>query len=302
DPAIRLLLNSLRFCELPGEVNYIPLYSNTRVKWYKQSIGDTLTLITTLMKAIANPTYEQGFPPSRFDVNDTTAFTTLTIKKTMQEDQAVYHCAVSTWSEDQWSGTYLFFKGDTYLYFPSDPVRPGDLVTLQCSVLFDNKTCLQEHSVYWFRTRSDDSHPSVIYAHLNSGDHCERSPEISSSQKCVYNLSRNVSSSDAGTYYCAVATCGEILFGSGTKLEIEGICILFNFFFYPYSLAKVIKYFDLYFSSHLICNTFSQTGEDMRVYSAVVFTMLKTGSAGMRNPNVTDRERIYAAVKAFGLD
>uniref|UniRef100_A0A3Q3QG93 Ig-like domain-containing protein n=1 Tax=Monopterus albus TaxID=43700 RepID=A0A3Q3QG93_MONAL len=214
-------------------------YSNTRVKWYKQSIGDTLTLITTLMKAIANPTYEQGFPPSRFDVNDTTAFTTLTIKKTMQEDQAVYHCAVSTWSEDQWSGTYLFFKGDTYLcvklqishfYFPSDPVRPGDLVTLQCSVLFDNKTCLQEHSVYWFRTRSDDSHPSVIYAHLNSGDHCERSPEISSSQKCVYNLSRNVSSSDAGTYYCAVATCGEILFGSGTKLEIEGICILFNCF------------------------------------------------------------------------
>uniref|UniRef100_A0A3Q3J5Q6 Ig-like domain-containing protein n=1 Tax=Monopterus albus TaxID=43700 RepID=A0A3Q3J5Q6_MONAL len=108
------------------------------------------------------------------------------------------------------------------MYFPSDPVRPGDLVTLQCSVLFDNKTCLQEHSVYWFRARSDDSHPSVIYAHLNSGDHCERSPEISSSQKCVYNLSRNVSSSDAGTYYCAVATCGEILFGSGTKLEVEG--------------------------------------------------------------------------------
>nr|XP_020463148.1 uncharacterized protein LOC109964294 [Monopterus albus] len=284
------------------------------------------------MKAIANPTYEQGFPPSRFDVNDTTAFTTLTIKKTMQEDQAVYHCAVSTWSEDQWSGTYLFFKGPelhitVFQDFPSDPVRPGDLVTLQCSVLFDNKTCLQEHSVYWFRTRSDDSHPSVIYAHLNSGDHCERSPEISSSQKCVYNLSRNVSSSDAGTYYCAVATCGEILFGSGTKLEIEEtslwffsvllkdniilhlLCallaisvIVIAFLIYAVKKTKCDHCNAAVFLQENVAKRNLKTGEDMRVYSAVVFTMLKTGSAGMRNPNVTDRERIYAAVKAFGLD
>ncbi|KAJ8337701.1 hypothetical protein SKAU_G00366670 [Synaphobranchus kaupii] len=39
---------------------------------------------------------------------------------------------------------------------------------------------------------------------------------------CVYNFpKRNLSLSDAGTYYCAVATCGEILFGNGTKLDIE---------------------------------------------------------------------------------
>ncbi|CDQ70344.1 unnamed protein product [Oncorhynchus mykiss] len=31
----------------------------------------------------------------------------------------------------------------------------------------------------------------------------------------------NLSLSDAGTYYCAVATCGEILFGNGTNLNIE---------------------------------------------------------------------------------
>uniref|UniRef100_A0A3Q2X9G0 Immunoglobulin subtype domain-containing protein n=1 Tax=Haplochromis burtoni TaxID=8153 RepID=A0A3Q2X9G0_HAPBU len=38
-------------------------------------------------------------------------------------------------------------------------------------------------------------------------------------QSCVYRLSKNISSSDSGTYYCAVATCGEILFGNGTKLD-----------------------------------------------------------------------------------
>ncbi|KAF3838700.1 hypothetical protein F7725_010468 [Dissostichus mawsoni] len=41
-------------------------------------------------------------------------------------------------------------------------------------------------------------------------------------------LSKNVSSSDAGTYYCAVATCGEILFGHGTKLDIEGNCSIYT--------------------------------------------------------------------------
>uniref|UniRef100_A0A665WCF5 Ig-like domain-containing protein n=1 Tax=Echeneis naucrates TaxID=173247 RepID=A0A665WCF5_ECHNA len=109
---------------------------------------------------------------------------------------------------------------------PSDPVRPGDSVTLQCSVLFDSekKTCPGDHSVYWFRAGSDEAHPSFIYAHGNNRDHyhCKKSPESESTQKCDYFFSKNVSSSDAGTHYCAVATCGEILFGNGTKLEIEG--------------------------------------------------------------------------------
>ncbi|XP_023253908.1 uncharacterized protein LOC111648290 [Seriola lalandi dorsalis] len=108
----------------------------------------------------------------------------------------------------------------------SDPARLGDSVTLQCSVLShsEKKTCSGDPSVYWFRGASDESYPSVIYAHGNSGDECERSPDAHSPQKCVYNFSMNITSSDAGTYYCAVATCGEILFGNGAKLEIEGQC------------------------------------------------------------------------------
>lgn len=91
-------------------------YSNTRVKWYKQSIGDTLMLITTLMKATTNPAFEKGFPPSRFEASHMTTMTTLTILKTIQEDEAVYHCAGITWSKDQWNGTYLSLKGNTCLY------------------------------------------------------------------------------------------------------------------------------------------------------------------------------------------
>ncbi|KAI3351496.1 hypothetical protein L3Q82_020345, partial [Scortum barcoo] len=85
--------------------------------------------------------------------------------------------------------------------FPSDPVRPGDSVTLQCSVLsdYENKTCPGQHSVYWFRAGSDGAHPTLIYVQrTNNSDQCEKSPEPHSPQKCVYNFSKNVSSSDAG--------------------------------------------------------------------------------------------------------
>ncbi|XP_062281194.1 uncharacterized protein LOC133985538 [Scomber scombrus] len=214
-------------CLFPGAE-----YSNTRVKWYKQSIGDSLLLITTLLKATSTPSFEKGFNSLRFDANYTTITSTLTILRTVQGDEAVYHCVVSNWSDEKWSGMYLSLKENTqntakYTVVQwstaSDPVRPGDSVTLQCSVLSDSesKSCPEEHKVYWFRAGSDESHLSLIYAHENRSDQCEKSPEIRSPQKCVYSFSKKVSSSDAGTYYCAVATCGEILFGNGTKLDIE---------------------------------------------------------------------------------
>jgi len=104
-------------------------------------------------------------------------------------------------------------------------------VTVQCSVLFnfEKKSCPAEHSVYWFRAGSDKSPPSLIYAHENSGDGCESCLEVNSTQKCVYSFSKNITSSDAGTYYCAVAACGEIIFGNGNKLDVKGIYRIFLF-------------------------------------------------------------------------
>uniref|UniRef100_A0A4W6FAQ7 Ig-like domain-containing protein n=1 Tax=Lates calcarifer TaxID=8187 RepID=A0A4W6FAQ7_LATCA len=183
-------------------------YSNTRIKWYKQTIGDTLLLITTLMKATAYPTFEEGFPSSRFNVNHTTTSSILTILRTVQEDEAMYHCAVTTWSKDQWSGVYLSFKGNTFL---SDS---------------EKSSCSAVHSVHWFGVRSDKSLPHIIYADGNRPYECDKRPDARSPPKsCVYRFSKTVSSSDAGTYYCAVDMCGEILFGNGSKLDIEGNCI-----------------------------------------------------------------------------
>ncbi|XP_056239206.1 uncharacterized protein LOC130173760 isoform X1 [Seriola aureovittata] len=96
-------------------------------------------------------------------------------------------------------------------------VQLGASMTLQCSLLYTNKEsraqCPGEHSVHWFRAGSGGFHPGIIYTHSNRSDEQEE-------RSCVYSLSKTIqNSSDAGTYYCAVVTCGEILFGEGTKVE-----------------------------------------------------------------------------------
>lgn len=106
---------------------------------------------------------------------------------------------------------------------PSDHVYQGDPVTMQCSLLsnIEKKTCSGNHSVFWFRAGTE-SQPSLIYAHGNTGDECNKSLEDPSQYKCDYSFSKNVSTAYAGSYYCAVATCGQIIFGNGTKLNIKG--------------------------------------------------------------------------------
>lgn len=102
-----------------------------------------------------------------------------------------------------------------------DPVCPGESVALQCSVLSEshNNSCSGGTSVYWFKTGRDNAH--MIYARRN--DECELSSDDEKS--CIYHLSINASTSDAETYYCAVATCGEIWFGNGTKVHFQGMAV-----------------------------------------------------------------------------
>ncbi|KAM9513804.1 uncharacterized protein ACWYII_047056 [Salvelinus alpinus] len=200
--------------------------------WYKQMVGQKPQSIVTMTKYDV-PVWHKDFNHSRFNVEkaDADGMYRLAITNTDPTDEAVYYCAVRTAYEVNFiNGTLLLLKGKnhqrshyhTVVQRPvSDPVHPGDSVILQCTVL--SETCTGEHSVYWFRAGSGESHPGVIYSPGNRSDECEKSPETPSpTQSCVYSLSKNILSlSDAGTYYCAVAICGEILFGNGTNLNIE---------------------------------------------------------------------------------
>lgn len=96
-------------------------------------------------------------------------------------------------------------------------VQPGDTTSLQCSLFSTNSEtrpqCPGENFVHWFKSGSGSSYPSIIYTARNSTDDAAK-------RSCVYRLSKTLeNSSDFGTYYCAVAICGEILLGDGSKLE-----------------------------------------------------------------------------------
>ncbi|XP_070769853.1 uncharacterized protein [Enoplosus armatus] len=215
---------------------------------------------------------------------------------------------------------------------PSDPVRPGDSVTLQCSVFSENRTCPGDHSVFCFGDGSSFKHTRGI-----SVEEYGKNPEGLSRKKCVYNFFKNISSSDAGTYYCAVLpTCGEILLGNRSKLNTEVsavnmrdsqkdntiLCLLcaalaislIVIAFLIYTIKKLKK------NSCGCCNAAvalqtktnktaasgdqqsQQKDEDSLVYSAPTFTGKKSGRLERRDAKTEEEESIYTDVRTLGLD
>ncbi|XP_062249550.1 uncharacterized protein LOC133958661 [Platichthys flesus] len=219
------------------------------------------------------------------------------------------------------SGTFLKIKGPepditaVLQVRPSDPVGSGDSVTLQCSVLSDsdNRTCPTYDKLYWFR--ADESHPSLVYVHGSSGDECNKSLEARSPHRCVFNSCKSFSSSDFGTYYCAVVTCGEILFGRGIKLENEVVniwneqkantvlCLLSATL--AISLIVVVVLFKKKMCDCCKAGVSLQTEaaavggnppsqqrhEDSLVYSTATFSRRKAG-----------KTTVYSDVRAYGID
>ncbi|XP_036452911.1 uncharacterized protein LOC118826132, partial [Colossoma macropomum] len=191
--------------------------------------GEKLLLIASAYRS-TTVTYHNDFDKSgRFNVFREKSGFNLSISNAEPSDSATYYCVAADYSQAALLDyTVLVLKGSSssvsaVLQPPvSDPVELGGDTTLQCSILTD--TSAGEHSVYWFRHRSGESHPGIIYTHGNRSDECKKSSETDSpTQSCVYKLpKRNLSLSDAGTYYCAVLTCGEIIFGNGTKLDFAG--------------------------------------------------------------------------------
>ncbi|XP_036452833.1 uncharacterized protein LOC118826050 [Colossoma macropomum] len=192
--------------------------------WYKQRLGNVPEPVLRQFGEGEKLRFASGFKDGRFTV-DEEAFD-LSIKGIKEEDAATYFCGkVKTNVVEFGSATRLFFQAETIDHrSPTEMViETGESVTLQCSVQSLTPDCSGEHSVYWFRHGSGESHPGIIYTHGNRSDKCKKSSETDSpTQSCVYKLpKRNLSLSDAGTYYCAVAACGQILFGNQTKVTVQ---------------------------------------------------------------------------------
>ncbi|CAB1351071.1 unnamed protein product [Coregonus sp. 'balchen'] len=129
---------------------------------------------------------------------------------------------------------------------------------------------------------------------------------------------RNLSLSDAGTYYCAVASCGEILFGNGTKLDIQVPEHDPPFDLSPTVLALVVSNIVLGIVTLLLvwalCKTRNRDSRgrtdvptsqgnqnqdsDVLNYAAVSFTPKKNSSSSRRAREKTSREdAVYSEVR-----
>ncbi|XP_062418075.1 uncharacterized protein LOC119222253 [Pungitius pungitius] len=198
----------------------------TRLSWYKQTLGQRPKLVSNFYQFDVNGTFYHEFENNpRFTMHTEKGHNHLTIIHLKMSDTATYYCAHSalyavTFAE----GTVVRVQGSGLTVpallhqSPSETIQPGGSVTLYCTV--QTGTCDGQHSVYWFK-HSEDSHPALIYTDGGSTDQCERKPNTQT-HTCDYNLPmENLNPSHAGTYYCAVVSCGHILFGNGTKLDIE---------------------------------------------------------------------------------
>ncbi|XP_038555604.1 carcinoembryonic antigen-related cell adhesion molecule 1-like [Micropterus salmoides] len=221
---------SLTVVELGDNFTFRCLVSETDGKyfyWYKQSLGYMVQMIAGVI--LGKITVSDQFKDSGFTVTKADTQYCLTIRNVSKNDEATYFCQNGqSYSQTFINGIFLAVNDPNQqksVMVKQSPetasVQPRGSVTIQCSLLSKNKgntdQCPEEHSVYWFRAGSGESHPNIIYSQNNTSDE-----QVEKS--CVYSLSKTIQSpSDAGTYYCAVVTCGEILFGEGTKVDTRNV-------------------------------------------------------------------------------
>nr|XP_023009982.1 uncharacterized protein LOC101484573 [Maylandia zebra] len=197
-----------------------------RLYWYKQTLGQKPRLISTYYRYEGNGIFYNEFKSNpRFTLVTGISKNHLKITDLRVSDSATYYCATSfTFILEFTKETYLNVKGSSLdiqtfvLQSLSETIQPGGSVTLNCTVR--TGTCDEDHKVYWFKD-SEDSHPGLIYTHGGRNDECKKKSEAQA-HTCVYSLPmKNLNVSHVGSYYCAVALCGRLLFGNGTKLNVE---------------------------------------------------------------------------------
>uniref|UniRef100_A0A3Q1J6F0 Ig-like domain-containing protein n=1 Tax=Anabas testudineus TaxID=64144 RepID=A0A3Q1J6F0_ANATE len=282
-----------------------------RFYWYKQTVGQKPRLVVIYYKFDKNRTFFNEFKNNpRFTLDTDVGKNHLQIRNLQMSDSATYFCA-SRYSYKFYfaEGTTVSVKGSGVNIQPlvhqstSETIKPGDSVTLNCTL--HTGSCDGEHSVYWFKD-SGESHPGIIYTHGDRNDQCERKPDTQTNT-CIYNLPvKNLTVSHAGTYYCAVASCGHILFGNGTKVDSHSLIYFLSgalAFTIILSVLLTFSFKRTFYSfpeSHSRISAHSTAdGESLQNEENIHYAALKKHKTNRsrRQTNNTDTECVYSHIK-----
>ncbi|XP_029696929.1 uncharacterized protein [Takifugu rubripes] len=187
---------------------------STKISWFKETLGEQPILICMYRISSKYCRCANDFNP-RFQLHPGNNGTNLTITDLKLSDSATYYCV------NQYLNVFDFTEGYNVIVeglgltidqSASHSIHAEGSVTLNCTV-HTGWTCDGDHTVYWFRN-SGPSQLGLMYSHTGRNKLCERKTNT-----CFYSFSmKNLNTSQTGTYICAVAACGHILFGNGTKL------------------------------------------------------------------------------------
>ncbi|XP_029695497.1 uncharacterized protein [Takifugu rubripes] len=207
----------------PGQNLTIPCLHksdvSTEISWFKETLGEKPILICTYSITSQRwifVNYSKSNPSFQRHVG--IKGTNLTITDLKLSDSATYYCVnryLDVFDFTEGHNVIVEGLGLTIDQSASQSIQAEGSVTLNCTV-HTGWTCDGDHTVYWFRN-SGLSQLGLMYSHTGRNKQCERKTNT-----CFYSFSmKNLNTSQTGTYYCAVAACGHILFGNGTKLVFE---------------------------------------------------------------------------------
>lgn len=191
--------------------------SVTFFSWYQQRLGSKPVIISSRMRHDTEVSISPSFK-GRFEVESREGMNHLTISDLLPSDSAVYYCGILEFNLLQFGeGTFLHvmmpLSNIQVMVNQLDlsPVRPGDSVELKCEV--HGEKCKEEKRFYWFRQTMAQS----VSIHPIEGN-CVYEAR---GRKCTLTYAiQSVNVSNEGIYYCALASCGEIVFGNGTQVQL----------------------------------------------------------------------------------
>ncbi|XP_014880146.1 uncharacterized protein LOC106943275 [Poecilia latipinna] len=209
-----------------GKVTLHCFHDSERIYWYRQTLGQKPTPIASFYVYGKETIFHGEFKNnSRLDLVKGDRTNHLIISNLRISDSATYFCGKSNAQVVAFAqGTVVSvksFDSDVKVLIHqlvSESLQPEGSATLNCTVKTGSGG--GEHRVYWFKN-SDGFQPGFLYTQGSKNDQSERNSNTPT-HTCVHRLSMDDPSvSDAGSYHCAVASCGHILFENATMQEFS---------------------------------------------------------------------------------
>lgn len=190
---------------------------STRISWFKQTPRGKPNLICMYYISASNFIFTNDFKNNpRFQLHPINKGANLTITDLKFSDTATYFCVNQYLHIFEFTEGYNVIVEGSGLTINHSTTQSGGSVMLNCTV-HTEWTCNGNHTVYWFRN-SEQSQPGLVHSDTGRYEQCDRK-----TNKCFYSASiKNRNVPQTGIYYCAVAACGHIVFGNGTKMVVEG--------------------------------------------------------------------------------